>query len=103
MKTMELRFKRKILLLILAACIAFSVVFAETLTTGVHEHDCIGEGCPVCLCIEAAECFLKTLKVTGTGLFLAACSVFPGQFHKNPAGSAVYSLSPVLLKVRFNS
>jgi hypothetical protein len=100
---MEQRFKWKLPLLILAACIAFSVVFAETLTAGVHEHDCIGEGCPVCLCIEAAECFLKTIKVAGTGLFLAACSVFSVQLCKKFAGSAVYSLSLVLLKVRFNS
>jgi hypothetical protein len=100
---MESRFRWKLPLFVLAVCVAFSVVFAETLIVGVNEHDCIGEGCPVCLRIEAAECFLKTLKQAGTGLFLAACSVFPGQFHKKSAGSAACSLSPVLLKVRFNS
>jgi len=99
---MESRFKGKIPLLILAACIAFSVVFAETLTAAEHDHDCIGKGCPVCLRIEAAECFLKILKVAGICLSLAACSVFPAQFLKKPAELVAYP-SPVSLKVRFNA
>jgi len=102
MKPMEPRSKRKMLLLILAVCVAFSVICAETLTAAEHDHDCIGEGCPVCLRIEAAECFLKTLKVAGICLSLAACSVFTAQFHKKPAELAAYP-SPVLLKVRFNT
>jgi hypothetical protein len=98
---MELYSKRKILLLIPAVCIAFSVVFVETMTAA--EHDCTGEGCPVCLQIEAAQYFLKTLKLAGIGLFLAVCLVFSVQIHKKYAFSTPYSLSPVLLKDRFNS
>jgi len=100
---MEPHFRVKIPLLILTACIAFSAIFAETLIADDHDHDCIGEGCPVCLCIEAAECFLKTLKLAGIGLFLASCSVFSVQFQKKPAEFTACLLSPVSLKVRFNS
>jgi len=100
---MEPRSKMKIPLLILTACVAFSVVFAEILIADAHDHDCIGEGCPVCMRIEAAECFLKTLKLAGTGLLLAVCLAFTVQFHKKPAEFAACPLSPVSLKVRFNS
>jgi hypothetical protein len=100
---MELHPKRKLLFLILAVCIACSVVFTETLIAAGQNHDCTGEGCPVCLQIEAAGCFLKTLKLAGIGLFLAVCSLFSVQFHKKYACFSSYFLSPITLKVRFNS
>jgi hypothetical protein len=98
---MELGFKNKIIL-VLSACIAFTVVFAEPLIADGHDHNCIGEGCPVCLQIEAAKCFLKTLKLAGIGLFFAPHSLLSVQAaQKN--NYIAHSLSPVLLKVRFNS
>ena len=99
---MELYSKRKILLLVLAVCIALPVIFAEVLAAD-HGHDCIGEGCPVCLQIEAAAYFLKTLKPAGIGLLLALCSVFSNQSGKNNNKPAAVFMSPVTLKVRYNS
>jgi len=99
---MELCLNRKTMLLIPAACIAFSVVFSETLTAAQHDHDCTGEGCPVCLQIEAAKCFLKNLKQAVIGLFLTFCCVFQVQVYRKLA-YLILLLSPVALKVRFNS
>ena len=103
MTEMEPRPKRKILLLVLTACFVFSVIFAVTLTAAAHDHDCTGEGCPVCLQIEAANKFLKALKLAGTGLFSAVCSVFPVQIRKKHTKFTPFLFSPVALKVRFNS
>jgi len=99
---MELCLNRKTMLLVPAACIAFSVVFTETLTAAEHDHDCTGEGCPVCLQIEAAKCFLKNLRQAVLGLFFSLCLVFSAQIHKKYA-YFIPLLSPVALKVRFNS
>jgi len=100
---MELYRKRKILLLALAACIVFSVVSAETLIASEHDHDCTGEGCPVCLQIEAAGCFLKTLKLTVIGLLLIAFSILFNKLQKKYACFNLYFISPIFLKVRFNT
>jgi hypothetical protein len=100
---MELCSKRKIPLLILSFCIVFSVVFAVVLASGCHEHDCTGEDCPVFLFFVAAQSFLKTLKLAGTGIIPTLC---PFSYISVVLKNNVYSpfnLSPVMLKVRFNS
>jgi hypothetical protein len=99
---MKLRSKSKILFFFLAVCIAFSVFFAETMIAAEYNHDCTEKDCPVCLRIEAAQYFLKTLKFAGIGLFLAVFLAFSVQICKKPAHFTSF-LSPVTLKVRFNS
>jgi hypothetical protein len=100
---MELRPKRKMLFLVLAMCIAFSVVFTGNLVAGEIEHDCIGENCPVCLHIETAKGFLKALKTAGSFTSLTGHLVFTATIPENYAECTTYSHSPIALKVRFNS
>jgi hypothetical protein len=98
---MELRPKRKVLFLALAACMVFSIVFAELVINGDIDHDCKGEGCPFCLTIETAHNFLKNIKLAAMAVFLAFlflhCSLLPARC------SLFTTYSPVILKVRFNS
>jgi hypothetical protein len=100
---MELRPAKKILFLVLAACIAFSVIFAESLTAAGHDHDCAGEGCPVCLCIEAANNLLKVLKLALLFAILTAFFASRAEAPPKQPGFTSYLFSPVALKVRFNS
>jgi hypothetical protein len=93
----------KIPLLVLAVCVAFSVLFAEILIAGNYDHDCIGEGCPVCLHIEAVKCFIRTFKLAGLIAFFAACLAFFTQAVRINNEFAYYNLTPIGLKVRFNS
>jgi len=95
---MELCPKLKPLFLIPAVCIAFS----EDLNAAEHDHDCIGEGCPVCFQIEAAKCFLKNLRLALIGLFLTVCLALSVQINRKIVYFIPF-LSPVALKVRFNS
>jgi len=99
---MELCPNKKTMLLIPAVCIVFSVVFNENLTAAEHDHECTGEGCPVCLQIEAAKCLIKNLRLALIGLFLAVRLALSVQLNKSPAFFIPF-LSPVALKVRFNS
>jgi len=99
---MDLCQKKKILLLILAACIFFTLVFTEALSANNHDHDCIGSECPVCPIIEAGHNFIKTLQFIGS-LSIAAFLTFFAHISKRYTGLNVYALSPVTLKVRFNS
>jgi hypothetical protein len=100
---MELCPKRKVLFLALAVCMIFSLVFAELVLADAHDHDCIGEGCPVCLQIEAANNFFKSLKLAGLLYFLAVCAFFLFQTPPRNTEFAIYIHSPIDLKVRFNS
>jgi hypothetical protein len=100
---MKLCQKRKMLLLVPVVCMGFSVFFSETTIYSNHDHDCIGEGCPVCLQIENAVNFLNTMKLAGICFLLLAYFVFFAYFPKNSAGVNIYFLSLIGLKVRFNS
>jgi hypothetical protein len=100
---MEMYRKRKILLLILAACIVFSAVSAETLIAVEHDHICTGHYCHVCLQIEIVKCFLRTLNLAGIIFFIAVLRPF---FTRAISVYNKFSYNiPTLiaLKVRFNS
>ncbi|MCL2066446.1 MAG: hypothetical protein FWG99_03160 [Treponema sp.] len=94
--------KRKIVLLILAFCIAFTVIVTETLTAASLDHDCIETDCSPCFQIEAAALFLKTIKLAGIFLFLAVYLVLFLQTPKSNIFACFNCPSPVMLKVRFN-
>jgi hypothetical protein len=113
---MKLQPVRKILLLVMAICIVFSVILTGILTAGYLDHDCT-EGkihpislpantepdCPICKRIEIAKIFLKALKLASIVLFFAICSVFIIQTSNAHTAHDAYIFSPVALKVRFNT
>ena len=100
---MELRFKRKALFLSLAVCIIFTVSFTEFLTADYYEHDCIEEGCPICLQIQMVANFLRTLKMASFTVFFASVLIFLAQTSKKLTEFVLLPYSPVTLKVRFNT
>jgi len=100
---MELYSKRKIHLLIPSVYAAFSAILSVILTASKYDHDCTGEDCPICMQIEAAQSFLKTLKFAVINLVLAVCFLFHTQTGLKYAASITYHFSPIELKVRFNS
>ena len=103
MTSMEIRSKRKMLFLALAICIIFAVVFTELLASDDYEHDCVGEGCPICLQIQMTANFLRTLKMAGFTVFFAFVLIFLVQTPKKFTEFATLLYSPVALKVRFNT
>jgi len=100
---MELYRKRKILLFVLAVCIVLSTVSAETLISDGYDHECTGHNCHVCLQIEIANCFLKTFNLAGFIFLFAAFLAFFAKVHYIYNEFFYYILTPVALKVRFNS
>jgi hypothetical protein len=87
----------------MAVCVVFSVVFTETLIAEERDHDCIGEGCPICIQIEAAKNFLKTFKFASFSLLFAAFLALSAQKPPSFGKYFHFLLSSVALKVRFNS
>ena len=100
---MGLRKNRKILLLVLAVCIAVSVVFAETIIAGSLDHDCSRANCLICLKIEAAKYFIRTFKLAGILFSLAALLVYGAQIFLKYSEFIACPSSPIALKVRFNT
>ena len=99
---MKLRSSINIMFLILAICIIFPVVFIESLASLLLEHGCTNTACSPCLQIEAAKLFLKTLNLAGI-LFCAVYVLLLLPTLKNNIGFIFYPISPVLMKVRFNT
>ena len=101
----KLHLKRKNLLLVLAVCTVFSIVSAETLIAAEFDHDyeCTEHSCHICLRIEIAKNFLKILKPASVVLLFASFLILSLEIFKNHAGPDTCPLSPVSLKVRFNS
>jgi len=100
---MEPRCKKSLLFLAVALCIIFSVVLAENFAAVDIKHDCIGESCPICLHIETAKGFLKSLKAAGSVTFLSSHLVFTAKTPDNSGECDTHHYSPLALKVRFNS
>jgi len=100
----------------MAACIAFSVIFTGILAASYLDHDHT-EGkihpigpiaktepdCPICQKIERAEIFLNALKLASVILLLISCFVFIVQTSNANKTHDACLLSPVALKVRFNT
>ena len=100
---MESCSKKKTLLIVLAICITFSVAFAGNLAAADIDHDCIGENCPVCLHIETAKGFLKTLKTAGSFSSLTSHLALTAKIPESNTECNIYPYSPIALKVRFIS
>ena len=95
--------KKKILFLVLTICFVFLIAFSETIAAAEIHHDCRGEECSFCLQIKAALFFIKTLKIAGIALLFGFCLMFPNESPQKKAESFSFYVSPVMLKVRFNS
>jgi hypothetical protein len=102
---MELFLGRKILLLVLAICIAFTVIFTEILiaTDHDHNHDLIEEDCPICRQIEAANILLVALKLASLFVFFIAFLTIHDKFLPQYTQYFSIAISSFSLKVRFNS
>jgi hypothetical protein len=100
------RMKKTFLLLALAVCVVFSVGFAENLAANSLDHDCCKKeekGCLPCLKIETARRFLRILKFAIFAMFFAAHLLFYAQAPEKHAEYNTCFLSPITLKVRFNT
>ena len=104
---MRLRAQFRILFLILAVFIVFSIVFAEILIAPKLNHECIGEenGCPICAQIRSVLNFLIALKTAEAVVLFALCLSFiiPKAVQQYIIEYSTYSFSLISLKVRYNS
>jgi hypothetical protein len=86
----------------LCACLVLAALFSENFIAVRADHDCSGEGCPVCLLAEGARTLTRQLKHAAfpAGLFPGAAPLVvpvPGRAVLYPV-----SASSVTLKVKMN-
>jgi hypothetical protein len=67
-----------------------------------HNHDCSGEGCPLCLLIQRAENFFRDLKSAASCPDFSAASLLMAVFILKFAVFRFVPLSTVQLKVKMN-
>jgi len=103
----ELRYKVKAFLLLLAACFVFTVIFAQIQNAAGFNHDCdensyITSPCIECFLIKTSRNFLKLILLVCIGLSLPLVIQFALNIDDYLRGK-IYLFSPVMLKVRINS
>jgi len=96
--------KRKKMFAAFAAFIIFSLIFTMLAMAAILDHECIGDGCPLCMAIKAAVSFLTSIKLIALFIFFAAALSFIIQKpSKKTAPRYPCICSPVILKVRLNT
>lgn len=88
---------------IMAAMMLFVVLFSAFFIVSHSDHDCTGEDCPVCACIQQCE---NILHGAGDSSLLAVSDILPiiliaGFIHVSYC--IVISDTPVSAKVRMNN
>ena len=92
--------KRRFAAAILAALILVAVTASLFVVAHEADHDCIGEGCPVCAFIAVCQNTLETLsEALGVFAAIAAPVCFVAVFF-TPLKAVLYKGTPVLLKVK---
>jgi len=97
---MGIRPKTSVLFLVLLICVFSVMVFGETIVSYHADHECTKKdaNCSVCIKINVLKNFLIAVCVGFCIVVLSSCrkKLWFLTFNK-------YQLSPVALKVRFNS
>jgi hypothetical protein len=86
----------------LCAILVLAVLSAENFTAVRADHDCSGEGCPVCLLMQGARILNRQLKHAAfpPGIFSGAVPAIV--FVSHLAARRPVSANSVTLKVRMN-
>jgi hypothetical protein len=82
-----------------------TVMVSETIPAVHGEHDCCGEGCPVCLLVQGAENFSRQLKYSAFHPGFSSNDLFLAAVVRNALNVTVFLLVPlsaVGLKVKMN-
>ena len=86
----------------MAAMVLFVVLFSAFFIMSHADHDCIGEDCPVCACIQQCENLLHGM---GDGSIYAASGILPVVLIVGfilASYCIVASDTPISTKVRIN-
>ena len=102
---MEIKPKTKLLFLALLFCIISVIVFGEIVISFHTGHECvhIEAQCFDCLKITVLRNFLKIIKIASIGFYLAILLLFFNNYKIKYFKSNIFQLSPIVLKVRFNT
>ncbi|MDR1933550.1 MAG: hypothetical protein LBQ57_12105 [Spirochaetales bacterium] len=95
--------RKRLFLVILAACFAFAAISAEVFILTHIEHPCCGEECPVCLQIEIAQDALKGLGLAGAAVFGLVFTLNINRITEKLRPCFICLPTPVALNVKSNT
>jgi hypothetical protein len=89
---------------VLALCVSFMALssFSEGFIRKNAEHDCCGEGCPICLQIQWAQDFSRQLRYTPFPIPLPLSALLFSILVLKPVPFNLVPVSSVTLKVKMN-
>jgi hypothetical protein len=79
-----------------------SAVVSETLIAVYAEHDCVGEGCPLCILIQRMENYFRQSKCAVFHPGFSITDILLASLILNFAVFRIIPLSAVRLKVKMN-
>ncbi len=92
--------KRRFAAAIRAALILVAVTASLFFIVHEADHDCIGEGCPICAVITVCQNTLKTLSAALAVFAAAAASVYFAVIFITVFNAFLHNETPVSLKVK---
>lgn len=92
--------KKRIAAVILAVLVLLAVAVSLFVVAFEATHDCTGEDCRICAIVAVCHSTLKALSDASAIVAVAAALVFCGAALTAARKSAVYSATPISLKVK---
>ena len=86
----------------LLLCFIMSAIVTETIAAVNNDHNCSGEGCPVCVMVQQAENFCRQFKYAAFDSGFSATGILPARAVLSFAVFSPVPLSSVRLKVKMN-
>ena len=94
--------RKRICAVLFAAVLCFVAVFSAFIIAAEANHDCIGDGCVFCSCIDICENALKTLTSISVAVLLCISSVSFAAICVCGTKSLIFNPSLVFLKVKLS-
>ena len=96
------RFQDSPAVLVLCVCVAAAALLSENFIAAHADHDCLGEGCPVCLRIQEVRLLVRQFKYTALHFGFLPGMVPMIALALRLAALRVISTNSVRLKVKMN-
>ena len=92
--------KNRIIAILLAITIFFVVLCSALFIIHGSEHDCIGEGCVICNCINLIEGLQRLIALASAAFMFAAIPLLTVLFYAFSLENSKRENTPIKLKVK---
>lgn len=94
---------KRIAAILMIAVIGVTVAFASFYVVYEYEHECVGDGCPICFQIDAFEAVVKTCDAAPAVMAVIIAILFIAVLSIQLISTSDLRPTPVSLKVKLSN